>query len=363
MANTVHPADIETELEKVRDSLQGISKMRACLFNLIIYAKKSQRVGYLNEMIQKIIQRFPCRIIFITYDESCSNHRLKTAVSVITADQGMYEIASDLIEVEAGAKDHLKVPFVILPHILPDLPIYLVHADDPSFDNPVGRKLERLAHRIIFDSEAACHLPAYAKAVLGHNEHFHADVADLNWARIEGWRQLFAGVFRRQESLAEIDRAEKIRIRYNSRETDDFRHTDVQAIYLQAWLAVQLGWRLKKATDGSNFAYEGEFGRVDIELVSDKTATVFPGTISSIAISTDRAIEYRFKRKRRHPHHVIIEKSSPELCSLPTDYVLDKDISGQSLVREICYKGTSSHYVKVLQLVANIEKESLDNES
>lgn len=59
MVNTIHPADIESELEKIWDSLQGTNKMRACLFNLIIYAKKSQRIGYLNEMAQKLSRNFP----------------------------------------------------------------------------------------------------------------------------------------------------------------------------------------------------------------------------------------------------------------------------------------------------------------
>lgn len=135
---------------------------------------------------------------------------------------------------------------MILPHILPDLPIYLVHADDPTNENPVAEKLEHLAHRIIFDSEAACDLPAYAKAVLSHNERCHADVADLNWARTEGWRQLFASVFKGRECLEDIRHAKRIQIRYNSLETDYLCHTNVQSIYLQGWLAVQLGWTLKK---------------------------------------------------------------------------------------------------------------------
>jgi len=47
MAQIVDPSKIETELERIWDSFQGTNKMRACLFNLIIYAKKSQRTLYL----------------------------------------------------------------------------------------------------------------------------------------------------------------------------------------------------------------------------------------------------------------------------------------------------------------------------
>ncbi|MDJ0652304.1 MAG: glucose-6-phosphate dehydrogenase assembly protein OpcA [Simkaniaceae bacterium] len=363
MVNTIHPADIETELEKIWDSLQGTNKMRACLFNLIIYAKKSQRLGYLNEMAQKIIQKFPCRIIFVTYDEACFSRELKTAVSVMTADKGDYEIACDLIEVEVCNREHPKVPFVILPHILPDLPIYLVHADDPTFDNPIAQKLEYLAHRIIFDSEVACDLPAYAKAVLSHSERCRADVADLNWARTEGWRQLFASVFKGKECLEDIKQTKKMQMHCTSRDIDSLSHTNVQAIYLQAWLSVQLGWTLKKVAKGLNFQYESECGLIDIELIPGKMHTISSRRILSIKISTNRDVEYNFRRKENYPHHVVIEKSSIELCTLPTNYVLDKDLSGQSLVKEICHKGTSTHYIKVLQLLAKINTECFYNES
>ncbi len=362
MVNTIHPSDIESELEKIWDSLQGTNKMRACLFNLIIYAKKSQRVGYLNEVAQKIIEKFPCRIIFVTYDEACSNQDLQTAVSVMTADEGEYEIACDLIEVEVCNKDHPRVPFVILPHILPDLPIYLVHADDPSLKNPIAERLEHLADRVIFDSESACDLPAFAKAVLEHDERCSADVADLNWARTEGWRGLFASAFKGQSCLDDIKHANKIQIHYNCQESDYLCHTNIQSIYLQGWLAVQLGWTLKKVGKPLSFHYESEFGSVEVTLHADKMEEVSPGRILSIEIETDHKYHYSFKRNKKCPHHVMIENSSPKFCSLPTIHVLDKDISGQSLVKEICHKGTSTHYTNMLKFLVGIKNESLCDE-
>lgn len=362
MKTEVPPSKIETELEKIWDSLQGTNKMRACLFNLVIYAKVCQRVGYLNEIAQKVIEKFPSRIIFVTHDDTCSSHDLKTTVSVMTADEGEYEIACDLIEIEVCNKDHPRVPFVILPHILPDLPIYLLHADDPTFENPVAEKLEHLADRIIFDSEAACDLPAFAKAVLSHDERCTADVADLNWARTEGWRQLFANVFKSSKELDQIKYAKKIEIYYNSIETDYLCHTNIQAIYMQAWLAVQLGWPLDKISKDKeklSFHYENEFGKVESTIIPSKAKDISPGRLLSIEIETKEKYHYSFKRNMKCPYHVVIEKSSPESCTLPTNYVLDKDVSGQSLVKEICHKGTSSHYTKMLEFLSKIKNESL----
>lgn len=361
MSETIHPSKIESELERVWDSLQAANKMRACLFNLIVYAKKCQRIGYLNQVVQKVIEKFPSRIIFITYDDACSSHDLKTAVSVLTADEGEYEIACDLIEVEVCNKDHPRVPFVILPHILPDLPIYLVHADDPTEANPVAEQLEHLADRIIFDSEATNHLPAFAEAVLSHNERCAADVADLNWARTEGWRQLFANVFKSEEELSKLKKATSIEITFDAEKTDYLCHTNIQSIYLQGWVAMQLGWTLKEARK-AHFTYETGEGSCTVTLKTARMEEVPSGRILGIEIGTGLGFHYSFQRKKECPQHVMIERSTPEWCSVPTNYVLDKDVSGQSLVKEICHKGTSKHYLHVLNLLKGIENERLCSE-
>ena len=365
MLETISPAKIEWELERIWESLQGTNKMRACLFNLIIYAQKGQRSAYLNEIAQKVIQKFPSRIIFITHDDKYQEEILRTAVSVMTADTGENEIACDLIEVDVCSQHQERVPFVILPHILPDLPVYLVHADDPTQDNPIAQELENLAHRIIFDSEAACDLPAFAEAVLKHNQNCQADVADLNWARTEGWRQLFANVFKSQDELDRLRHATKIQIHYNSQITDYLCHTNIQSIYLQAWLAVQLGWNLNaitKETSHDTFSYHTNHGLVQVTLHPLETAEISPGRILSVEIETSHSYHYSFKRNMQCPNHIIIEKSSTQFCCLPTHYVLDKDVSGQSLVKEICHKGTSKHYTQMLTLLSKIQNEQLCNE-
>ena len=362
MVETIHPAKIESELDRVWESLQGTNRMRACLFNLIIYSKKCQRISYLNKVAQKVIEKFPSRIIFITYDETCSSHELKTSVSVLTADEGENEIACDMIEIDVCSKDHPRVPFVILPHILPDLPVYLVHADDPSQDNPVAKKLEHFASRIIFDSEASSNLPAFARAVLSHQDQKEADIADLNWARIEGWRQLFANVFKFQDDLQTLRQSTEIHLHFNAEESEALCHTNIQSIYLKCWLASQLEWKLSKISKENgllSFTYETKHSPVSIFLHPSKMKGVQPGRILSVQIQTDCEYKYLFKRNPTCPHHVIIEKSSSDRCALPSHYVLDKDVSGRSLVKEICHKGTSQHYTNMLKILAEIKKESL----
>ena len=362
MSQIVPPAEIETTLAHIWDSFQGTNKMRACLFNLIIYTQKGARTTYFATIAQKVIEKFPSRILFITYDQESQDPELKTAVSVMTAEAGTSVIACDLIEVAVSSHNHNQVPFVILPHILPDLPIYVVYADDPTADNPIARELETFANRVIFDSESASDLTAFARIVTKKSRLEHIDVADLNWARIEGWRQLFANLFKASDELNLLRKAVKIDIEFNSYATSAFCKTKTQSIYLQSWLACQLDWDLDSVSNKNNrliFSYKTKNQSLTVTLKSKEVSGTLPGRPLTIAIETADKTHYLFQRKTDLPHHVIIEKSTPAACSLPTTFIFEQDVSGKSLVSEICHKGSSQHYLKVLSQLAELQPKEL----
>jgi len=362
MGEAIHPADIESELNRVWESFQGPNKIRASLFNLIIYAKKGQRYSYLKLVAEKIIEKFPSRIILITYDSCLKEHDIQTSASILTTNEGENEIACDLIEMNVCDKHYSRIPFILLPHISPDIPIYLVYADDPTKDNPTVLELEKFADRIIFDSESAPNLSAFAQSLLKHKRQSHTDIADLNWARIEEWRQLLANVFRSQEELARLEKTIKISIHYNSEQTGYLFHTNIQSIYIQAWVAIQLNWKFTHLFKKGNvqvFSYENKGRVVHNSLHPVKTNTLPAGRILSIQIETTCDNHYYLCRSSISPNHVIIKKSNPQYCSLPIHYVLERDRSGESLVKEICRSGTSDHYINVLNMLKAIDQKEL----
>ncbi len=361
MAQIIHPAQIESELERIWNSLQGKNKMRACLFNLIIYSKKSLRTSYLSQVAQKVIEKFPSRILFITYDDKTSNQVLKTTVSVLSANSGNNEIICDMIEIEVCQKDHVKVPFIVLPHILPDLPVYFVHADAPNLENPIAAKLKHLSNRIIFDSETSLNLKTFAQFVLNCHTTSEIDIADLNWARTEEWRLLFANVFKSSDDLAFLKQSKEIHITFNAKKSDFVCHPRIQSIYLQAWLASQLEWHFSKIDQEEDrliFSYQTHNLPVKVTLHPNEVDLLSSGRILGIKIQTKSQECYELKRHSKYLNHVIIEKSSSTLCYIPTHFVFEKDGIGQSLVKEICHQGTSQHYMNMLEMVKKIEGDS-----
>jgi glucose-6-phosphate dehydrogenase assembly protein OpcA len=343
----VDPGKIEPELMKLWDRLAK-EKMRACLFNLIVFNKLSPRTDYIRGIVQKVSEKYPCRVLFISSDPECTRSYLKTAVSVV----GDGTIACDYIDIGVSGAEMERVPFVLLPHIIPDLPVSLLWTEDPSIPHPLFSPLSKLATRIIFDSESADSLLAFSQKALSLREENRIDTADLNWARTQGWRDLIASLFRSGERL---DQIKEIRITYNSRQTESFCHLKVQSMYLLAWIASRLNWTFEKVSKNFEFIFQKQRGEIT-SLEWDKLGS---GTIISVDISTFDEYFYHCARSKDHYHQVKIKISSPEKCELPYHFVLGQTATGQSLVKEIITKGTSVHYLDMLKKLQQLDQDQV----
>lgn len=354
----VEPAKIEPELIRIWEGLAKANKMRACLFNLIVFNRLSARTDYFRTIIQKMLEKYPCRVLFITNDPDSSKTYLKTAISVVPLGEDG-SIACDYIDIGVAGPDLERIPFVLLPHIVPDLPISLFWTEDPSQPHPLFTPLSQLASRIIFDSESADNLHAFAKTLLKLKQETHIDIADFNWARTEGWRDLLASTFNSDERLMQIKNIAFCTITYNSRETPFFCHLKIQSMYLLAWLSSRLKWTVHKTTKELQFHFTTQQQPVDAKIEEKHWEKLGPGTIISVELTTHDQHIFECARIPSQYHRVNIQLSSPEKCDLPYQFVLGQTATGQSLVKEIITKGTSSHYLEMLQELNQLDRDQL----
>ena len=354
-SHLVPPSQIQEGLDSLWNAKDNKNKVRASLFNIIFFTKKSPRDEYIHKIAYRLIEKFPARIFFISSDQSHPESSLKTAVSVMTTQQGEFDITCDLIEIHVQGEAEKQVPFVLLPHIIPDLPVFLVWAEDPGFESSLCNNLRELATRLIFDSECTEDLCRFSKAVAKIQKETHSEIADLNWARLESWRDLLSATFSTPEKVKDLETAATLTITYNAQETPFFCHTKIQSIYLQAWLASRLKWnpdKKRSALDLSRFFYDFEGRNIEVALVPIKNSKLPPGMILSLEIQTLQGGHYVFARDINLPHQVSLTYSTQTECRLPTQFLLSKGESGQSLVKEICHRGTSLHYQEVLSMIA-----------
>lgn len=352
-------SDIQAELTRIWDSLEGTNKIRASLFNLIFYTPKKGRIEYIKTIAQKVIEKFPSRVIFITSDRESKQDYLHTEVSVISAGKAEFDVACDLIQIDVGGSQEKRVPFVLLPNIIPDLPIYIVWAEDPCQNNPLFYQLQELATRLIFDSDSTENLSDFSAALLKIYDPSSCAIADLNWGRMESWRELLSSTFYNDDRLAQLRATKNIQIFFNAQKNPFYIHTDIQSIYLQGWIACQLNWKLQgmqKNADGSRFfSYAKENGnKVDVNLYPESYEQIQSGSIISIDVTTEQEEHFSFGRDLAFPHLISMRFSTLEKCEIPLKYIFSKAESGQSLVKEISHKGTSGHFLKLLTMIQGI---------
>lgn len=351
----VSPAHIEQELKRIWESLETKNIARACLFNLIFVTYDNPRKGYFQKVAHSVVEKFPSRVLFITIDQTSKKEELLAHVSMLFSGKSEYDVACDYIEIQASQVSQKRIPFLILPHILPDLPVYLIWGEDVEQNEPLLQSLEPLANRIIFDSEATCNLSLFAKYCLGMQS-VHYDIADLNWARIENWRDILSAVFSSSQKLEEIQKVQTVHISYNAQQSTFFCHAKIQSLYLQAWLACQLKWEFKSLEENKEqitYTYQGKSGPIQVTLTPIVHTHLPTGLILSLEIVLQDHSSFLFSRDELQQNHITVQESTPKQCALPARYILPKAGAGHSLVQEICRRGNSTHYLQVLNLLKN----------
>lgn len=349
-------ANIQQELVRLWETLEGTNKIRACLFNLIVYTCDEKRADYFQSLIRLVVDRLPCRILFVKGSHSKEKDNIRTTVSAELSGSGDAVIACELITIEASGQHLERVPFVIVPNIVPDLPVYLLWGGDPTSEDSNFMPLQSIATRLIFDSECLSDLPSFSRRLLAKQSEIRPEIADMNWARTRGWRDVISNVFHNQERISHLNDSSEIHIIYNQKETESFHHCHTQAVFLQGWIAAQLGWQLKSCeliNDQLHFLYASKDREVNVLLKKGFVDCHSPGTPLELNVQTHGG--HHFSLKRQPESKVVrISISSPESCELPYKMLLGRLTVDQSLMNEVLYENLGEHYPNMVRLLGSI---------
>lgn len=349
--------DINETLSRLWDVEIGKDKIRACLFNLIVYTEKTARLPFFEELIKKVIGKFPCRILWIKEDSMSTESYLKTSVETETISAGEAQLFCEMIKIETTKTYRNRLPSIILPHLLPDLPIYAFWTKDPSQKNEILDFLEKWSHRILFDSQETEDLQAYGQKMLELLQSMHCHISDLNWVATRGLRHIFSQVFNSNESLAPLLHCKTISIVYNKNSS---LHTQSQAIragYFQAWLAAQFNWKFQnfeKKNEKITITYRRALDTVSVFLSPFEDPSFPPDAILSIEIESHlNKAHYCFKRVAGS-RQVVFQYSDNQRCDLPHTFFLIGFQEGQEIIEEIFHESSGIHYKNMLQYLSQI---------
>lgn len=338
---------IKKALNRLRESQPDANQTKASLFNLIIYVHDPNRLAYFKQILDKISDQFPCRIIFIQRDDNQQN-TLKAEVAVEVKG------VSDQLSIKAGGEGLKRVPFLIYPHLIPDLPIYLFWSPDLTKDTAILPHIKQFATRIIIDSENTNDLQNFCRSILNQLQISSRDVVDMNWFRISGWKQILARAFDSKDRVDLLQQATYVRIAYNHQPDPSISQPKTQAIYLQAWLASCLGWKFVKiycTGEKTVLQYEGS-SPVEVCLEPKIRNEIPNEEILEFEISDPQHYECLFFRK--NITEISVKASNQYKCLLPFIMLLPSLQSGKSFMQEVFYQRISEQYSKTLKMISLI---------
>lgn len=305
--------DLETELLGLYEE-EG-DAFRASLFNIVVFSPTANREAYLKEFTDKIVDRFPCRLIFINQIPE-PDIQLKVEVDV----KNRANVSCDYIELEIGSAEAFKLPYLILPHLLPDLPLYLFWGENPLLETELYKTLAPHASRIIFDS---IHIKNLAQFAARYLEEPRLKLRDVNWTLISDWREVVLRVLDSQEKKDALKKADRVKIIYQ-------QDSSVQARFLKGWLVQHL----KMPANVFNLMQQ------DYQLPE--------GDIAALEITTTEKDLFGFYKRGSQ---VLVHLSSKEACDLPLTYPLNNTRRGFAFWRELLFEEPSPDYLEMLEFI------------
>lgn len=321
------------------------------LFNLIVYSPHSSRRPFLQELTKSLVDNFPSRVIFI--EQTDAQPDLVVQVGDAPTEQNRDHVIPCEVLIQTPADKLSKVPFALLPNLVPDLPVALLWDTDPTTEPDILPHLLKFSSRLIFDSESVDNLRQFSQCLVAQADAVAVDIIDLNWARLRGWRDAFDEIFDSPTRIKQASLAKSVKIFYDGRSTPFFRNTQLPALYLQAWLATQLGWQLQKANlsnSAAQVSYTNGSNDIIVELVSLENKDLRPGAVLAVELAGD-GYSYTIKQDSNKPY-ATVHISAQEACELPFSVQIAGPRLKYQFLKDILYGISSRHYLNMLRTLS-----------
>lgn len=345
---------IEGDLKKLWAEQKEKNQTRASLFNLLIYTHDPARAAYMRNSILSIVEKFPCRILLIENNPDPKKDYLRGSVTSALTGSGAQTVSCDQINIEVTDGQVSTLPFVILPHLVPDLPLYVIWEEDPVRTNPLLTTLQKYASRILFDSETATDLRAFSQKVLRFEKESPCEIMDTQWAILSPWRTVLAEVFNTEARIAFLREAQSLRITYHQPDSKAAAPL-ARPLLFQAWLAARLGWQYKQQKNKTQITYASNGKEIIVELIGSLgSKEVPPGSILAFEHATADGHTTAISRLV-DPSKVVVHIASKEACDLPFNLSLANVYKSTNFLKEMFYRQCGEHYRSALKILQELE--------
>jgi glucose-6-phosphate dehydrogenase assembly protein OpcA len=253
VAKAVDAAKLERELARMwaemsapKEGGQAAGVVRACVLNLVVYVAGREECPEVNELLEAVVERHPCRAILLVADREAASPRLEAFVSTRCqlTPRGAKQVCGEQITIEADGAALDTASTAVAPLLVPDVPVFLWWKDIPHYEDKLFDRLTEMADRVVIDSASFDHPHKDVLRLAEILKRRALHLSDLNWGRLTSWRSLVASfwdVADYRDSLAQIT---KVEIEYDP---PDRSHDELapKALLALGWIASCLGWEVR----------------------------------------------------------------------------------------------------------------------
>jgi len=337
--------------------------MHACLLNMMVCCPEPAWAGRVSKTIAEVTRVHPARVLMAIVDPRAAGDSLHASITAHcalapSAGRGR-QVCCEEISILASLAALPRVPGVLLPLLLPDLPVVLWWPDEPHLEWPVARGLTGAADLIVVDSRRFGDPAAQYRRLTA----LARPIADLSWQRLRGWRELAAGMFDGQAFEEYPARIERVTVESSGgpAPAPGDRTFSAEGMLLGAWAASRLKWHpapllSASGTAGGDASATFLLARADggqAEMILQQVASDDrPGRITALRLE---AADASFELRRAWVADCVTASvTMPGTCPVPrTARVVERD-EATLICRSLQSVGRDVIYDDALHLAARV---------
>lgn len=251
---------IEKNLAELwRNSKEGSDDAltRAALWNVVAHTCNSDTHTQASMALGRASATVPQRSIIVRADRSAPPEIASWISANCHLVGGGKQVCSEEISIVAGGDRVYRVPPLVNALLIPDMPVAVWWVGDlPNEHEDYVLALLDPADRMIVDS---VHFDSPADLLLIDRiaEKTTTTPADLNWVRLEEWRQATASIFDPPHMRGRLQTIRRIRVVAGTSGSDYFGEV-VESLLYAGWISAQVGHHVD-----AQGKVEGSLGAID----------------------------------------------------------------------------------------------------
>ncbi len=364
----VDVAEVEKELSalwKSASEREGEGAViRACSCNLVVLTRDREEAGSLLPVLGRVSEYRPCRslIAFREPDaEGLEHSSLPHMHAWISAQcavpfAGGPQVCSEVVTVAAHRSATADLLNTLVALLVPDLPVVLYWRSFRVEDLAPVEQMAGLAHVLVVDSHTTKNDPVSRQRLLElllappHG----ISVRDLNWARLNAWRDLVAQFFDNPTLRDEAYQISEVEI---ERDIAAQGNIPTRTLLLTGWLASRLSWSLlstERTGDQWVSRWRSRSGEVIVHFSGRLSASDEEPGISAIRLRTRTGMTFQLVRAASSTHISAIESGrGPDLGHSVPQVPMDE---ATLLIHELSLSGQDIPFQSALAEAVHLER-------